>query len=194
MLDYKKYIENLKISLDDIELKKEDIDKISETLIDCFKKGNKLLVCGNGGSCSDASHFVGELTCTYKNKNKKGLPAIDLGSSMTALTAWGNDFSFETFFERQVKALGKPNDILFCISTGGGNEEQNISMNVVHAAKYAKKNNMKVISLIGKSGGELKKISDISFVAKSNETSHVQETHIVILHMLCEKIDLEYGE
>ena len=194
MLDYKKYIENLKISLDDIELKKEDINKMSETLIDCFKKGNKLLVCGNGGSCSDASHFVGELTCTYKNKNKRGLPAIDLGSSMTALTAWGNDFSFETFFERQVKALGKPNDILFCISTGGGNEEQNISMNVVHAAKYAKKNNMKVISLIGKSGGELKKISDISFVAKSNETSHVQETHIVILHMLCEKIDLEYGE
>ena len=194
MLDYKKYIENLKISIDDIETKKESIDKISETLVECFKNGNKLLVCGNGGSCSDASHFVGELTCTYKNKNKRGLPAIDLGSSMTALTAWGNDFSFETFFERQVKALGKPNDILFCISTGGGNKEQNVSMNIVHAAKYAKENNMKVISLIGKSGGELKKISDISFVAKANETSHVQETHIIILHMLCEKIDLEYGE
>ena len=71
--NYKKYIEDLKISLDDIELNKKSIDEISKTLIACFKNGNKLLVCGNGGSCSDASHFVGELTCTFKNRNKKEL-------------------------------------------------------------------------------------------------------------------------
>ena len=192
MLDYNKYIENLKISLNDVERNKDIINQISKNLIECFNQGNKLLVCGNGGSCSDAAHFVGELTCTYKNNKKIGLPAIDLGSSMTALTAWGNDFNFESFFERQVSALGKKNDILFLISTGGGNLEKNTSINLVYAAKIAKKIGMKVISLIGKTGGELKNISDISFVAKSNITSHVQETHIVLLHMICENLEEEY--
>ena len=194
MINYKNYISNLKASLDDVETKKDIIEKISKSLIDCFDNNNKLLVCGNGGSCSDAAHFVGELTCTFKNKSKKGLPAIDLGSSMTALTAWGNDFNFDTFYERQVKALGKENDILFLISTGGGNVEENTSMNLVHAANAAKKIGMKVISLIGKSGGELRKISDLSFIVKSNETSHVQETHIVLLHMICEIIDIKYAK
>ena len=194
MLNYKKYIEDLKSSLDDIELNKKNIDKISKTLITCFKNGNKLLVCGNGGSCSDASHFVGELTCTFKNRNKKGLPAIDLGSSMTALTAWGNDFNFDTFFERQVEALGKKDDILFLISTGGGNKDKNTSMNLVPAANSAKKMGMKIISLIGKSGGELKKISDLFFIIKSHETSHVQESHIVLLHMICENLEVEYAK
>tara|TARA_Y100000590_G_C15705395_1_gene1008380 strand:- start:1141 stop:1725 length:585 start_codon:yes stop_codon:yes gene_type:complete len=194
MINYNEYINNLKESLDDVEKRKDVIENISETLIKCFDNNNKLLVCGNGGSCSDAAHFVGELTCTFKSKNKKGLPAIDIGSSMTALTAWGNDFNFESFFERQVMALGKEKDILFLISTGGGNIKENTSMNLVRAANIAKKIGMKVISLIGKSGGELKKISDISFVVKSNETSHVQETHIVLLHMICEILDERYAK
>ncbi len=192
MLDYNKYIENLKISLEDVYKNKETVEEISNNIIECFNRGNKILVCGNGGSCSDAAHFVGELTCTYKDKNKIALPAIDIGSSMTALTAWGNDFNFESFFERQVNALGKKDDILFLISTGGGNLEKNTSVNLVYAAKVAKKLGMKVISLIGKTGGELKNISDISFVAKSNITSHVQETHIVLLHMICENLEKEY--
>ena len=181
MLDYNKYIENLKISLEDVCKNKETIDKISDSIIRCFNEGNKILVCGNGGSCADAAHFVGELTCTYKNKNKIALPAIDLGSSMTALTAWGNDFNFESFFERQVHALGKKDDILFLISTGGGNVEKNTSVNLVYAAKIAKKLGMKVISLIGKTGGELKNISDMSFVAKSNITSHKSLTKAGLL-------------
>ena len=192
MINYNKYIENIKLSLDHVKNNKQIVEDISKNLMKCFNDGNKLLVCGNGGSCSDASHFVGELTCTYKDANKIGLPAIDLGSSMTALTAWGNDFEFESFFKRQVLALGKKNDILFLISTGGGNVEKNTSMNLVHAAQTAKQIGMRVISLIGKTGGELKDISDISFVVKSDITSHVQETHIVLLHMICENLEIEY--
>ena len=194
MINYKSYINDLKISLDDIENKKEIIEDISNRLINCFDNGKKVLVCGNGGSCSDAAHFAGELTCTFKAKNKKALPAIDIGSSMTALTAWGNDFNFESFFERQVAALAQKNDILFLISTGGGNIEKKTSMNLVHAAIVAKKMGLQVISLLGKTGGELKKISDVSFVVKSNETSHVQETHIVLLHMICEILENKYAE
>ena len=98
MINYKSYINDLKISLDDIENKKGIIEDISSRLINCFDNGKKVLVCGNGGSCSDAAHFAGELTCTFKAKNKKALPAIDIGSSMTAMTAWGNDFNFEDQF------------------------------------------------------------------------------------------------
>ena len=194
MINYREYINNLKISLDDLEKRKYIIEDMSKNLIECFENNNKLLVCGNGGSCSDAAHFAGELTCTFKSKNKKALPAIDIGSSMTALTAWGNDFDFDSFFERQVRALGREKDILFLISTGGGNIKENISINLVKAANEAKKIGMKVISLIGKSGGELKEISDISFVVKSNETTHVQETHIVLLHMICEIIEKKYAK
>ena len=158
------------------------------------RKGkNKILVVGNGGSSADADHFAGELICTYSSRSRGAHSAISLSSSTPGLTAWGNDFGFETFFERQVKAHGREGDLLVCISTGGGEVDSKASMNIVYAAKEAKKRGIEVISLIGKGGGELKKMSDLSFHVKSNKTSFIQESHMSILHCVCEILDKMEG-
>ena len=140
---------------------------------------------GNGGSCSDVEHFGGELICTFSNKNRKPVSTQLLTGPSSSLTAWGNDFGFETYFERQVEANGNKGDILFLLSTGGGNVKKKISTNLIFAAKMAKKKKLKVISLVGKSGGYLFKNSEISIKIKSNITSVIQEAHMTILHSIC---------
>lgn len=166
-----------------------DINKIVEKILENHKKRNKILVAGNGGSCADAEHFAGELQCTYKNSNREAISAISIGSMTASITAWSNDFGFDTYFERQVKAHGKKNDILFCISTGGGNTQNGASMSLVKAAIEAKKKDMVLVSLVGKSGGELKKISDICIHIDNKITAFIQESHMSILHCICEILD-----
>ena len=167
----------------------DKIGKICEEIVQANKSGNKILVAGNGGSCSDAEHFVGELQCTYKNRERKPISAISIASHPAAMTAWCNDFEFLTYFKRQVQAHGNHQDILFLISTGGGEEKSGASMSLVEAAKEAKKRKMKIVSLIGKTGGVLKDISDIEITVKSNVTSYIQEAHISILHCICENLE-----
>ncbi len=157
------------------------------------KDKKKILVVGNGGSSADADHFVGELTCTYSSRKRSAHSAISLSSSSPGLTAWGNDFGFETYFERQIKAHGRRGDLLVCISTGGGDKASKASMNIVLAAIEAKKRGIEIISLIGKGGGELKKISDLHIHISSNKTSYIQEAHMSILHCVCEILDLMEG-
>tara|TARA_B100000959_G_C14906671_1_gene593295 strand:+ start:231 stop:812 length:582 start_codon:yes stop_codon:yes gene_type:complete len=164
---------------------KSKIKKISQKIINCQKKQKKILLAGNGGSCSDIEHFAGELICTFSKKNRKPLSAQVLTGPSSALTAWGNDFDFKTFFERQVLANGKKGDLLILLSTGGGNIDKNISTNLIYAAKIAKKQKMKIISLVGKSGGYLYKNSDLSIKIKSDNTSIIQTAHMTILHSIC---------
>ena len=152
-------------------------------------EGGKLLVGGNGGSCADAQHFAGEMTCTYKDPMRRAFSAISLSTNASAITAWANDFGYDTYFSRQVKAHGKPGDILFLISTGGGNKDKGYSMNLVYAAEIALEMGLKLYSLLGKTGGELSKISDEAVIVKSNATSHIQEAHIAIIHSICESLD-----
>lgn len=149
------------------------------------KKGNKILLAGNGGSCSDIEHFGGELICTFSKKNRKAVSTQILTGPSSSITAWGNDFDFKTYFERQIKANGKKGDLLILLSTGGGNLKKNISTNLVLAAKEAKKKQIKVISLVGKSGGYLYKNSSISIKIKSYSTSVIQEAHMTVLHSIC---------
>tara|TARA_B100000989_G_scaffold87695_1_gene63208 strand:+ start:4229 stop:4801 length:573 start_codon:yes stop_codon:yes gene_type:complete len=172
-------------------LKKEEknLKKIVNKIFNTYKLKGKVLVAGHGGSCSDAEHFVGELICTYKNREREPISAISLGSLPAALTAWSNDFGFETFFERMTKAHLKKNDLLVLISTGGGDRNKGTSMSLVKAADYAKKKKICIVSLLGKTGGELSKISDINIVVKSKLTSHIQEAHITMLHYICECLD-----
>ena len=169
----------------------KEITAISNEILKCKKNKKKILVAGNGGSCSDAEHFVGELQCTYKDRERDSISAISLASLPAALTAWSNDFGFLTFFKRQVQAHGISGDILFLISTSGGDEKSGTSMSLVEAAKEAKKRNLKIISLVGKTGGMLKEISDIFVLVESNTTSFIQEAHIAILHCICENLDNE---
>ena len=166
----------------------EEIDKIflmSEGIMNANNKNAKILIAGNGGSCADAEHFAGELLCTFKDRGRKAFSAISLSNNPSAITAWSNDFEFETFFKRQVQALGNKGDILFLITTGGGNRENGASMNLVYAAEKARELGMSIFTIAGKGGGILEDFSDLCITVKSNETSNIQEAHITILHAIC---------
>ena len=170
----------------------DNISPISNMALGIYKSqlaGGKLLIGGNGGSSADAQHFAGEMTCTYKDPNRRAFSAISLTTNASAITAWANDFGFDSYFSRQVKAHGKPGDILFLISTGGGDREKGYSMNLVHAADVALEMGLTLYSLVGKTGGELSKISHEYIVVQSNATSHIQEAHITIIHSICESLD-----
>ncbi len=171
-----------------LQEEKYNVAKAANLILQTIKKNKNILVAGNGGSFSDAEHFACELTCTFKDK-RRAISAISIGSNAGSITAWSNDFGFETYFSRQVDALGKKNDILLLISTGGNPKGSSASLNLFHALKMGKKKKMKIISLVGKSGGRLKKESDICIHVKSNETSVIQEAHITILHSICYLID-----
>ena len=189
MTNIKQYFKNSSEVISALYKNEEKINLICDEILKINKENKKLLVAGNGGSCSDAEHFTGELQCTYKDRDRKPISAISLGSHPAAFTAWSNDFGYETYFKRQVQAHGNPGDILFLISTGGGNEKNRASINLVEAAKEAKKKKMKIISLIGKTGGLLKSLSDLYILVENDITSHIQEAHISILHCICEIID-----
>ena len=159
-------------------------NKISKT-----RNKNKVLVAGNGGSCADADHFTGELQCTFKDRDRKPISAISLNNSFPAITAWCNDFSFDTYFLRQVQAHGRKGDILILLSTGGGDVKSGASINMISAAKLALKKKMYVISLVGKTGGSLKILSNLCIHVKSDNTAYIQEAHMSILHCVAELLD-----
>ena len=148
--------------------------------------GKKLLIAGNGGSCAQAEHFAGEMRCTFADFTRRAFSAISLVST-AAITAWSNDFGFDGYFTRQVEAFGQSEDVLFLISTGGG--EKGSSMNLVEAGERALEIGLKLYSIVGKSGGELAKISHECIVVPSYVTSHIQEAHITIIHAICEYLD-----
>ena len=165
-----------------------EIDVIKSMALEIYnnnKNGNKVLIGGNGGSCADAEHFAGELLCTFKGRDRSALAAVSLSNNASAITAWANDFDFTSYFTRQVEALGNKGDILFLITTGGGNRENGASMNLVYAAEKARELGLKIFTIAGKGGGILKDFSDLSITVKSNETSNIQEAHIAILHAIC---------
>lgn len=189
---FKNYITSSSLVIKSLLREEEKINNIINNIKNCIKKNKKILIAGNGGSSSDADHFAGELVCTYKKKSRKSIPAISLSSNSAIITAWSNDFNFSTVYERQVSSIGNKGDLLILLSTSGGNKAKKLSINLIKAAIKAKKKGIKVISLIGKDGGELKKISDLSLIIKSNLTSHIQEAHITILHYICEQLEKDY--
>lgn len=163
------------------------MDSILETaqlIIKTFKSGNKLLICGNGGSAADSQHFAGEFVSLLdKNYIRPALPAIALTTDTSIITAYSNDFGFDGVFARQVQALGKPNDVLIVFSTSGN------SKNVILAVNAAKKITMKTIAFTG-NAGKLKGLVDIAIKVPSDNTQFIQETHLSIEHAICELVDL----
>ena len=185
----KDYFENSAIVIKSLADEEKKIKLIIKNIRHSINRNKKILVAGNGGSSSDADHFAGELVCTYKNRSRKSIPAISLSSNTAIVTAWANDFSFSTVYERQISSIGRKGDLLILLSTSGGDKKKNQSINLINAAIKAKKMGIKVISLVGNNGGDLKKVYDISLIIKSNLTSHIQEAHISILHYLCEELE-----
>ena len=169
-------------------LKKLD-DQISasiETISDSFKNGGKLLLCGNGGSASDCQHIAAEFTGRFI-KDRKPLAAISLATDTSALTCISNDYSYEEVFARQVSALGNKDDVLIAISTSGN------SANVSRAIENAQTIGMKSISLLGKDGGSIKDMSNISIIVPSDSTARIQEAHILIGHTICGGVEQRLG-
>lgn len=162
------------------------IEQAIATLAAAFKNGNKLLICGNGGSAADSQHFAAEFTGRYEME-RTPLPAIALTTDTSALTAIGNDYSFEVVFAKQVEALGCPGDILLGISTSGN------SANVIKAIEVAHAKNMHIIALTGKDGGIMDKLlhkpQDVNICVPANRTARIQEVHLLALHTICDAID-----
>ena len=161
------------------------IQDAADICIKALKNQNKIMLCGNGGSAADAQHIAAELSGRFK-KERKALAGIALTTDTSALTAIGNDYGFEYIFSRQVEAIGKKGDVLIAISTSGN------SKNIINAIKSAKKIGIKVVTLSGKDGGDMKDLGDVNILIPSNDTPRIQEMHIMTGHMICEMIDREF--
>ena len=148
----------------------------------CLRAGNKLLVCGNGGSATDASHFTTELVVRFA-RDRRAYPAICLASDGGLLTAAGNDYGFDEIFARQVAAIGVPGDVLICLTTSGK------SKNVLRALEEAKRRELKTIALLGRDGGSTMGMADVDLLVRSDSTARIQEAHQLLLHVLCETIE-----
>ena len=189
----KKIIKNhfleIKKILDSSEVIIEQTEKISLFLKRKIKQKSKIFVYGNGGSFADASHFVGELTATYSSKKRKSLPFILLGNNQAAVTGWSNDYNFDDFVVREFSSLTSKNDLLFLFSTSGGNFKKRQSLNLIKLAQFAKSKKIPIISLLGKGGGVLKKLSTISLIVNSTKTGSIQEVHKIIFHSICETFE-----
>ena len=162
-----------------MRISKDNIKKVAGIITKSFKKNGKLLVCGNGGSCCDAMHFVGEIVCTYK-KERIGYPAVCLNSNMAVITAWSNDYSYESAFARQVEVIGRNGDVLVGISTSGKSE------NVLKAIGTAKKEGIYTIMLTGKNAP---KLADLTVKFNSTDTPRIQECTIFFIHEVCGEIE-----
>ncbi len=158
------------------------INQAIEMLQVCFQAGKKVLVCGNGGSASDAQHFASEFTGRFE-KNRPGYPAFALTTDSSALTAIANDYGFDQIFARQVESVGCAGDVLLVISTSGN------SNNLLEVVRQASQQNINTIGLLGRDGGELKNLVDAPIVVVAQRTSRIQEAHIFILHFICQAFE-----
>ena len=158
------------------------VGRAADLIGECFRTGKKLLVCGNGGSAADASHFATELVVRFAN-DRTALPAICLASDSGILTAAANDYGFDEIFARQVAAFAQPGDVLICLTTSGK------SKNLIRALEEAKARSLKTIAFLGRDGGSTIGIADLDLLVKSDSTARVQEAHQLLLHVLCEIID-----
>jgi D-sedoheptulose 7-phosphate isomerase len=160
----------------------DSITSCVELLVDALSKGGKLLLMGNGGSAADAQHFAAEMVGRFLLE-RKALPAVALTTDTSILTAVGNDFGFDDVFSRQVEALTNPGDVLIGISTSGN------SHNVKRALVAGRKLGAKTIGLLGRDGGEIGPLVDLSLTVPCSETPRVQEAHLVIIHILCHLVE-----
>jgi D-sedoheptulose 7-phosphate isomerase len=167
--------------------KSRELEAFAAAMIQTLKSGNKVLICGNGGSAADAQHFATELTGRFI-RERRALPAIALTTDSSALTAISNDYGFKSVFARQVEALGKKGDLLLLLSTSGESE------NLLEAAKAAKILGMPVFALLGKDGGKLRPLCERSIVVASDRSPRIQEMHTFMIHCICELVDEAFAK
>jgi D-sedoheptulose 7-phosphate isomerase len=160
----------------------DEVQRAIDLLIERFRAGNKLLVCGNGGSAADAIHICGELMGRFL-RERPAIPAIALNVNPSVITAWSNDYGFDTAFARQVEALAKPGDVVWGISTSGN------SNNVVQALKVARDRSALTIGLTGRGGGAMADYCDVLLAVPLSVTPRIQEVHVATYHAICEAVE-----
>jgi len=170
----------MKLAEDDVFV--EQVKLAAESLCSCFRSGNKVLFCGNGGSAADAQHLAAEFSGRFE-KDRAPLPAEALHVNSSYMTAVANDYSFDVVYSRMIEAMGKPGDVLVGFSTSGN------SKNIIHAFEAAAKLGMKTIAFTGKDGGKLKPMADICIHIPHNNTARVQEVHITAGHIICKLVE-----
>lgn len=160
----------------------EKIEQIVNEIVECVKKGNKIIIFGNGGSAADAQHIAAELIGRFQ-KERKSLPAISLTTDSSIITSLANDYSFDVVFSRQCESLVSKGDVVLGISTSGN------SKNVENGLMTSKKKGAITIGLLGEGGGIIKNVVDISIEIPSKNTARIQEVHRVIYHIICELVE-----
>ena len=175
--------ESSNLILNSISLSGKIEESINE-IIKCFKRGNKVIIFGNGGSAADAQHIVAEFIGRFQ-KERKSLPAISLTTDSSIITSLANDYSYDIVFSRQCESLVSKGDIVIGISTSGK------SKNVEEGIKTAKKKGAITIGLLGGDGGTIKNMVDISIIVPSTNTARIQEVHRVIYHIICDVVESE---
>lgn len=194
MIDKEKFIaDSLKESAE-VKLKiesacKPEILVAVQSLVDSFRNGKKLMLCGNGGSAADCQHIAAEFVIRLSHHiQRPSLPAIALTTDTSNLTAGGNDIGWENVFARSIEGLGNEGDVLIAISTSGN------SPNIIKAVEQAKSKNIFVVGFLGGTGGKLKDQVDLPIVIPSTNTQRIQEGHITVAHIICELVETEmYG-
>jgi len=174
----KEFKESITVKEDFVGGHLDAITEVARAIAGTFNDGNKILLFGNGGSSTDASHIAAEFVNRFK-RERPGLPAIALNTDMAVITSIANDYDFSDIFARQLKALGAEGDMVFAISTSGN------SPNIVKALEVAKKKKMKTVLLTGLKGEKLAAKTTYSFIVPSENTPRIQETHITLGHVLC---------
>lgn len=174
-------LSNLKSLLDN-KYTIEQIEKVAHSIVFAIKNGNKLLICGNGGSAADSQHMAGEFVCRFY-KDRDPLPAIALTTDTSVITAISNDYDYDQVFARQIKAIGKKGDVLLGISTSG------TSKNVHEAFRVAREMGINTILLTGAEEKTIAQFSDIIIKTPSSDTPRIQEMHLLIEHIICELVE-----
>jgi len=179
------FADSAQTKLDALEMLAAPLAGATELMVGALVNNGKILACGNGGSAADAQHFAAELVGRFEME-RQGLAAIALSTDSSIMTAVANDYGYKTVFERQVRALGQPGDILLAISTSGN------SPSIIEAIRAAHDNDLHVVALTGKGGGEIGQIlrdSDVHICVPADRTARIQEVHLLAIHCLCDGID-----
>ena len=189
MIEYSKIIDKNIQELKNLlhEIPKEQIAliiQIAKQVVKTLKSGGCVFWCGNGGSASESQHLAAELIGRFK-ENRDPYKSISLSSDAAVITCISNDFDFENLFSRQLDGLGKKGDLIIALSTSGN------SLNIKNVINKAKSKEIKSISILGKGGGKIKSLADLTLIVNSNSTARIQEMHALIGHIICEIVEEE---
>lgn len=166
----------------------QNIVSVSVAIVEALDSGNKVLWCGNGGSAGQAQHLSAELVCGLRSHDRIALPSISLTTDTSLITAWSNDVGYNTIFSRQIEAIGVEGDILMTLSTSGN------SQNVIEAINMANRKGLTTVGLVGEKECQVNKICNYTISIPSSDTQRIQESHILVGHIICEIIEKHFVE